>query len=122
MVNLTKETDREIVEEVNKDIQNKYPSDREKVMLFYYRIVTEPKITTSSYRYHYAKLAIETIANSMDDRDTIKNLNKFHSDKLQFEMENGVEVAHPVKEKGAKRSTTTAANKRVSVGLNAFRK
>ena len=57
---------------------------------FYFNIIIEDTIRTSSYRYTYARTALVTICNNIKDFDTLNNLSTFHKLKVQFEINNPV--------------------------------
>jgi hypothetical protein len=92
MIDLERQNPRDIVEEVNYDMEHRSKDSVESLLLFYYKIVTEPTIRTSSYRYIYAKHALNIICERLNDTETLFNFNKFHSAKVSYEVANPVKM------------------------------
>lgn len=77
--------DDEIKEAVNNDIGNKEKDYAEGLAKFYFKIITETTISVTSFRYHYARIALIEICNFLDDKETIANLASFHAGKVAVE-------------------------------------
>lgn len=88
MKGLTKIDDKAIKFEVNKDIAGRNKPSLLRLQTFYYKIVTEDEVRTSSFRYRYAMKALVVVSESLEDTDTIDNLKSYHSSKVKFEIAN----------------------------------
>lgn len=91
MVNLDRLSQSEIETAVLRDINHKTEEQIEATKEFYYKILIEPELRTSSFRYFHAKCSLEGICKKMGDDTTINNLRMFHRQKVQFEIDNPVE-------------------------------
>ena len=100
-----------IIEEVGKDIKDRDESSLKLLQGFYFKIVTEPQIRTSSYRYVYARQALLTISEKLEDKDTISNLTAYHKDKVQFE------IANPVTESDKEKTKVKGASPKGKFGF-----
>lgn len=100
-----------IIEEVSNDIKGRNESSLKILQGFYFKIVTEPQIRTSSYRYIYARQALITISEKLEDEGTINNLAAFHKDKVQFE------IANPVTESDRDKIKTKAVSPKGKFGF-----
>ena len=95
MLEITKVSKEDFESSAAKDIEGKSKDQIDKTMTFYYKILTEPDIRTSSFRYFHARACLEGICKSIGDDITIKNLSMFHRNKVQFEIDNPVEKELP---------------------------
>ena len=77
--------DDEIKEAVNNDISTKDKDYAEGLAKFYFKILTETTISITSFRYHYARIALIEICNFLNDKETIANLASFHAGKIAAE-------------------------------------
>ena len=91
MLDATKISKEDIEAAVLEDISVKDDTQIDKLKQFYYNILVEPEIRTSSFRYFHAKCSLETICRKFDDNATITNLSMFHRQKVQFEIDHPVE-------------------------------
>lgn len=107
MVKVSKLSKEDIVQSVVDDIKGRDDKSIESLQLFYYKILTEEKLRTSSFRYTYAKTAFETICNHINDTESIESFNDFHASKVKFEIANPVKkeeyYPEPVKKNSATR-------------------
>lgn len=90
MKGLEKLSADEIISSVKKDINGRDEDSLKLLQGFYFKIVTEEKIRTSSYRYFYARHALITVSNTLNDTETLDNLSEYHKAKIKFEIANPV--------------------------------
>jgi hypothetical protein len=112
MIKVEKVTVDEMTEAIRLDIEGRNEESLSKLQMFYYKIVIEDQIRTTSYRYQYAKLAIDIICETLNDQETALNLSKFHSSKLAFEKANPV-----TKIENTKATTTTSSDRKFSSAI-----
>lgn len=90
MKSLIKLSKEQIIVEVNKDLLTRDSDNIENLKKFYFKILTEPEIRTSSFRYVYAKIAFEVICNNTNDTQSLDEFNGFNKDKVMYEIANPV--------------------------------
>ena len=91
MSNIERIKDPQIKESVLRDLINRSIESIDKLKEFYFKIITEETIRTSSFRYHHARISLLTICNKINDTETPINLAGYHRSKAQFEINNPIE-------------------------------
>jgi hypothetical protein len=101
MIPIIKDNKDTITSNVMSDLEGRDAANIENLKTFYFKILTEDNIRTSSFRYVYAKVAFEVICNYTNDMTSLEGFNKFNRDKVNIEIANPV-TAKEVYEKPKK--------------------
>lgn len=88
MESLVKLNKEQIITNVNKDLVGRDAGNVENLKKFYFKILTEETIRTSSFRYVYAKIAFEIICNVTNDTESLDNFNQYNRQKVSYEIAN----------------------------------
>ena len=116
---LVKDSSESIITTIEKEVVDKDKKYIKELQEFYFKIVVEDTIRTSSYRYVYAKAALEFLSNQLGDSDTLKNLIDFHSVKYKNELANPYfNLKKDDEEKALKRNPATPEQKRMARSNN----
>lgn len=100
MEGLTKLSKEQIAINVTKDLEGRDSNNVESLKKFYFKIITEDNIRTSSFRYVYSKVAFEVICNATNDTNSIEGFSSYHNQKVKYEIANpNIETKLPDKPK-----------------------